>query len=42
MDANIVYAINPINFEEKPESKALLADWLGELVELCVTEEMAC
>lgn len=40
MDANIVYAINPINGEDKPEAKALLADWLGELVELRVTEEM--
>ncbi len=40
MDANVFFKINESPGPQTEECKALLADWLTETVELCVTNEM--
>lgn len=40
MDANVFYKLNESTTQQTEECKALLADWLTETVELCITNEL--
>jgi GNAT superfamily N-acetyltransferase len=40
MDANVFYKLTEPATREREECKALLADWLTETIELCVTDEL--
>ncbi len=40
MDANVFYKLNKSTTQQTEECKALLADWLTETVELCITNEL--
>ena len=40
MDANVLFKLNEPTNTANEECKALLADWLTEVIELCVTDEL--